>query len=220
MIAALAALALGAPNVLTRDERAAGWRLLFDGRTTAGWRGFRSPGVGPGWRVVRGALTCADPATAGDLVTEGRYDRFELALEYRLAPGGNSGVMFHVADEGGATWESGPEIQLHDRSDGPERQKSGWLYGLYAGETDVAREGQWNRLRLVVTPGGCSTELNGVPLVLFRLGSEEFRARVARSKFAAMPRFAALDRGRIALQGDHGVVAFRNAKLRPLPARP
>ena len=203
------------PNALTADERKDGWTLLFDGRTLKGWRNFRAEGVRPGWEVEDGALVCADPHTAGDIVTEHKYEWFTLELDYRLSSGGNSGVMFHVADEGGATWQSGPEIQLHDRRDGPETQKSGWLYGLYSASGNAARpEGKWNHLRLVVTPQGCSTELNGVPYVQFVLGSEDFRARVQRSKFGAMPLFAKIDRGRIALQGDHGVVAFRNLKLR------
>ena len=217
----LAAALLLKPNTLTRDERAAGWTLLFDGRTTRGWHNFRAAGVRPGWRVVDGTLTCADPATAGDIVTDGKYDWFELSLDYRLAPGGNSGVLFHVADEGPVTWASGPEVQLHDRQGDEEPQKSGWLYALYPASVDAARpEGEWNHLRIVVTPKGCSTELNGVPYVLFTLGSEDFRARVARSKFGRMPLFARLDKGTIALQGDHGVVAFQDVKLRPLAFGP
>lgn len=217
MIATCAALLLlSKPNVLTRDERAAGWRLLFDGHSLKGWHNFRGEGVRPGWKVQDGALVCADPRTAGDIVTDDKYDWFELTLDYRLSEGGNSGVMFHVADEGDAAWQSGPEIQLHDSRTGHESQKSGWLYGLYSTSVDAAHpEGEWNRLRLLVTPKGCETELNGVPYVLFILGSEDFKARVAKSKFGSMPLFAQLERGTIALQGDHGVVAFRNLKIRP-----
>ncbi len=194
-----------------------GWRLLFDGRTTKGWHNFKAEGVRPGWKVVDGALTCADPHTAGDIVTDSKYDWFELALEYRLSVGGNSGVLFHVADEGGATWQSGPEIQLHDSRMSGEGQKTGWLYGLYSTGVNSAKpEGEWNRLRILITPQGCETELNDVPYVLFNLESEEFKARVAKSKFGAMPNFAKVHRGSIALQGDHGVVAFRNIKVRPL----
>ena len=194
-----------------------GWRSLFDGRTTAGWHGFRKSGVPAGWRVEGGTLLCADPPTAGDLLTDGEYDWFELVLEYRLSVGGNSGVMFHVLDAGPATWASGPEIQIHDSRTSRESQKTGWLYGLYSSPVQAAKpEGEWNRLRLIVTPRGCETELNDVPLVTFTLGSEDFLARVVGSKFGAMPEFAKHDRGPIALQGDHGVVAFRNIRLRPV----
>ena len=216
MIATLAAaLALQGANALSRDERAAGWRLLFDGKTTQGWHNFKGTGVRPGWAVVGGALTCVDPHTAGDIVTDEKYDWFEMVLDYKLSEGGNSGVMFHVADTGGATWQSGPEIQLHDHIPSSESQKSGWLYALYPASVNAAKpEGEWNHLRIIITPKGCETELNGVPYVLFDLHSDDFKARVAKSKFVTMPDFARSDKGTIALQGDHGVVAFRNVKLR------
>lgn len=219
MIATLAAaLVMQKPNALSGDEKAAGWRLLFDGRSTKGWHNFKTTGVRPGWKVVDGTLTCVDPHNAGDIVTDEKYDWFELDLDYRLAPGANSGVMFHVADEGGVAWASGPEIQLHDRRVSDEPQKSGWLYGLYPASVDATRpEGEWNHLRIVITPQGCSTELNGVPYTLFTLGSDDFKARVAKSKFGPMPLFAKTEKGTVALQGDHGVVSFRNVKLRPIP---
>ena len=207
-------------NVLSKDAKAAGWKLLFDGRTTKGWHNFKAEGVRPGWKVVDGALTCADPHNAGDIVTNEQYDWFELRLDYRLSPGGNSGVMFHVSDKGRMTWETGPEIQLHDSTTSGESQKTGWLYALYSTSVNAAKpEGEWNRLRILITPQGCSTELNDVPYVMFTLGGDEFKERVAKSKFGSMPNFAKFDRGRIALQGDHGVVAFRNVKIRPLTPR-
>lgn len=217
MVAALAALAIQKANLLTPHEKEAGWQLLFDGRTTKGWHNFKAEGVRPGWKVVDGELTCADPHNAGDIVTDAKYDWFELVLDYRLSIDGNSGVLFHVADEGDATWQSGLEIQLHDSVTSNESQKTGWLYGLYSATTNAAKpEGEWNRLRILITPQGCETELNDVPYVLFTLGSDDFKARVAKSKFGTMPDFAKFDRGSIALQGDHGVVAFRNVKVRPL----
>ena len=183
----IAALILQKPNALTTDERREGYKLLFDGNSLKGWHNFRAEGVRPGWKVQDGALVCVDPHTAGDIVSDETYDWFELDLDYRLSPGGNSGVMFHVANEGGATWQSGPEIQLHDRKDGPEGQKTGWLYGLYSASADAARpEGEWNHLRIVVTPKGCETELNGVPYVhLHRWGARSSGRGSARSKFGA-----------------------------------
>lgn len=219
MIVTLAALlAFQRANILTRDERAQGWKLLFDGKSVKGWHNFKQTGVQPGWKVVHGELTCVDPRTAGDIVTDEKYDWFELSLDYKLSPGGNSGVMFHVADDGDATWQSGPEVQLHDQLQSHEPQKSGWLYALYPASVNATKESQWNHLRIVITPKGCSTELNGVPYTLFILGSDDFKARVAKSKFGSMPNFAKLDKGTIALQGDHGVVAFRNVKIRPVSA--
>lgn len=218
MLALVAATLLAPkPNTLTRDERAAGWKLLFDGRSTKGWHNFKATGVRPGWKVEKGELICADPHNGGDIVTDEKYDWFELTLDYKLSVNGNSGVMFHVADDGDTAWQTGPEIQLHDSTTSNEQQKTGWLYALYNTPYNAAKpEGEWNHLRILITPKACETELNGVPYVLFTLGSEDFKARVAKSKFGSMPRFATLDKGTVALQGDHGVVSFQNVKIRPM----
>jgi len=93
MVATLiAALALQAPNTLTEAEKKAGWVLLFDGKSTAGWHNYKSQGVGKGWKIEDGILTSADPGTAGDIVTDQKFDWFELTLDFRNTPGGNSGT--------------------------------------------------------------------------------------------------------------------------------
>ena len=101
-------------NTLTEAEKAAGWRLLFDGQTFSGWHNFKKEGVRPGWQVKEGALVCADPHNAGDIVTPDKFDWFELQLDYNISEGGNSGIMFHVTNEGNAVWATGPEFQLED----------------------------------------------------------------------------------------------------------
>ena len=215
-----AALVLQMPNALTPLERDAGWRLLFDGTSTAGWHNFKETGVRPGWLVKDGVLTCADPASAGDIVTDDKFDWFELRLEYNLSKGGNSGVMFHVADDGDATWHSGPEVQLYDHAPEEGVQISGYLYELYASPTDASKPaGEWNNLRILVTPKYCETDLNGVKYYDYQLGSADFWARVKKSKFADMPKFAKIQKGAIGLQGDHGVVSYRNVKILPLKPR-
>src|SRR5437764_15220471 len=87
-------------NQLTDAEQKAGWKLLFDGKSLAGWHNFKRDGVRPGWQVKDGTLVCADPKNAGDIVTADKYDWFELSLEYNITPAGNSGVLFHITDEG------------------------------------------------------------------------------------------------------------------------
>src|SRR5262245_42449838 len=104
------------PNSLTPKEQAEGWKLLFDGKTFSGWTNFKSPGVRPGWKIQDGALTCVDPHDAGDLVSPDKYQWFELQLDYNISEGGNSGIMYHVSDEGNAAWASGPEFQLEDNA--------------------------------------------------------------------------------------------------------
>jgi hypothetical protein len=221
-----AALSLSAAeNTLSRAEKAAGWKLLFDGKTLDGWHNFKRQGVRAGWQVKNGALTCVDPHNAGDIVSTEKFGAFELQLDFKMGDGANSGIMYHVTDDGGATWATGPEIQLEDNPKAADPQKCGWLYGLYkpandpkTGKTLDATKpaGEWNHLRVVISPEKCVHEMNGVKYVEYVMGSEDFNKRVAASKFGKMPKFAKADSGYIALQGDHGEVAFRNIKIRPL----
>lgn len=212
-------------NALTETEKAAGWRLLFNGEDLAGWRNFKREGVRPGWQVKDGALVCADPNDAGDIITTDKFGAFELQLEYNISEAGNSGIMFHVTEEGGAAWASGPEFQLEDNAKAKDPQRCGWLYALYQPEIDpktgkpldaTKPAGEWNHVRLVVSPEKCEHWINGVKYFEYVLGSDDFKARVAKSKFSKMPLFAKADTGHIALQGDHGQISFRNIKIRPL----
>src|SRR6266853_3655668 len=102
-------------NTLTAAEKAAGWKLLFDGKDFSGWHNFKQEGIRPGWQVKDGALVCVDPHNAGDIVTTDKFDWFELQLDYNISEGGNSGIMYHVTDDGGAAWATGPEFQLEDK---------------------------------------------------------------------------------------------------------
>lgn len=207
-------------NVLTEAEQQAGWKLLFDGTSFEGWHSFKRDGVRPGWQVKDGAILCADPHDAGDLCTDAQYGAFELVLDYNIAAGGNSGIMFHVTDAGSATWATGPECQLLDNKAGRDPQKAGWLYGLYQADVDATRPaGEWNRLRLLITPEKCEHEMNGVKYFEYVPHSADFARRLAQSKFASMPHFARSETGYIALQGDHGLISFRNIKLRELPPK-
>lgn len=210
----------GVRNVLTDDERAAGWRLLFDGKSLAGWKNWNATGPVAGWAVEDGALTrVADGG--GDLVTEELFESFELEFEWRLRAGGNSGVFFHVVDGFDYVWRTGPEYQLLDNSqhaDGKNPLTSaGANYALHAPEYDDTRPiGSWNHSRLVVDGVHVEHWLNGEKQCEYELWSDDWHARVAGSKFAAMPDYGLAKTGRIALQ-DHGdFVAFKNLKLRSL----
>jgi hypothetical protein len=212
-------------NTLTDQEKAAGWKLLFNGTDLAGWHTFKMDSVRPGWQVKDGGLVCADPHNAGDLCTNDPFGWFELQLDYNITPAGNSGIMYHVTDEGRATWATGPEFQLEDNKEAADPVRCGWLYALYQPPTDpntgkpldaTKPAGQWNHIRLLISPAKCVHEINGVKYFEYVLGSEDFQNRVANSKFAKMPLFAKSNVGYIALQGDHGQVSFRNIKLRPL----
>jgi hypothetical protein len=214
-------------NTLTDAEKQAGWKLLFDGKDTDGWHSFRKDTVLPGWQVKDGTLACVDPHHAGDLCTDDKYDWFELQLDYNISPAGNSGILYHVTDKARATWATGPEFQLEDNEKAADHIRCGWLYALYqppidpkTGKTLDATKpvGQWNHIRLLVTPEKCEHDINGVKYFEYVLHSDDFNQRVAKSKFHSMPDFAKSDIGYIALQGDHGQVAFRNIKIRPIEA--
>ena len=216
-------------NTLTADEKAAGWKLLFNGKDLTGWHNFKREDVRPGWQVKDGALVCADPHNAGDIVTSESYGWFELQLDYNISEGGNSGIMFHVTDEGNAAWATGPEFQLEDNTKAADPQRCGWLYALYEPPPDpntgkpldaTKPAGEWNHIRLLISPDKCIHEINGVKYFDYVLGSDDFKERVAKSKFGRMPHFAKSDSGFIALQGDHGQVSFRNIKVRTISPQP
>jgi len=217
------------PNSLTSREKAVGWKLLFNGENLTGWHNLHSDGVLPGWQVKDGTLACLDPKNAGDIVTAEQFDWFELQLDYNISEGGNSGIMYHVTDEAKAAWATGPEFQLEDNLKAHDEIRCGWLYALYQPPDDpktgkpldaTRPAGEWNHIRLIISPKKCEHIINGVKYFDYVLGSEDFNQRVARSKFHTMPLFAKSNRGYIALQGDHGQVAFRNIKIRSLsPAK-
>jgi hypothetical protein len=228
-IAALPAAAEDAPksNALTDAEKKAGWKLLFTGRNLDGWHNFKTNSIRPGWQVTNNSLACVDPHNAGDLCTQDQFDWFELQLDYNIAEGGNSGIMYHVTDQGRAAWATGPEVQIEDNAKAADPQRCGWLYALYQPPVDPKTDkpldatkpaGQWNHIRLLITPEKCEHEVNGVKYLEYILGSDDFNQRVAKSKFGKMPLFAKSDKGCVTLQGDHGQVSFRNIKIRPIEA--
>lgn len=212
-------------NKLTPEEEKDGWKLLFNGKDLTGWNNFKKTTIKPGWQVKDGNLACVDPHNASDLCTADQYDWFILELDYNISEGGNSGIIYHVTNEGGAVWATGPEFQLEDNAKAADPQRCGWLYGLYEPPIDPATNkildatkpaGEWNHVKLTMTKEKVIHEINGVKYFEYVLGSDDFKARVAKSKFGSMPLFAKADKGFLALQGDHGQVTFRNIKIKPL----
>ena len=218
-------------NVLSPEEEQAGWRLLFDGRTADGWRGFKLPNIPvgpdgtPGWHAIDGCLVRTGPG--GDIITEEQFDNFELSLEWRTSAAGNSGIFYRVAEgpEFQYVWQTGPEMQVLDNAEHRDGQSSltsaGANYGLHAVPKDVTRPvGLFNEARIVVRGRHVEHWLNGEKLIDYELGGPDWEQRVAGSKFAAMKSYGRMPRGHMALQ-DHGDrVWYRNIKIRPLPAKP
>ena len=209
-------------NELGEKEKAEGWKLLFDGEDASPWwRGYKKDGLPEAWKAVDSALVLK--GKGGDLVTKDEYESFEFAVDWKISPGGNSGVMFKVKETDGPSWSTGPEAQILDNQKGHDPQKAGWLYQMYPAEVDATKPvGEWNHfvLRCQKTATGtyhCTHWMNGVPYVDYEIGSQDWNERLAKSKFKDMPGFAKADAGHICLQ-DHGnEVAFRNIKIRILP---
>ena len=205
-------------NTLTAAEKARGWKLLFDGKDTRGWRDFKAAEADPGWKVKDGILF-VDPKVAKDLITTDKYANFELSFDWRIGKLGNSGVFYHVIEEGEFAYETGPEYQLLDnhRSEPPLEQAAG-LFGLYPPTKDVTRPvGEFNHGRLVVDHGHVQHWLNGVKVAEYELGSADFKAKVAGTKFHRWPLFATGTTGHIGLQNHGDDVAFTNIKIKVLP---
>lgn len=196
-----------------------GWRPLFDGRTLAGWRGYQDTAVPAGWRVEDGTLHRFGPG--GDIVTAESFADFELSLEWKVAEGGNSGIFYRAAPGEKQIYFSAPEMQVLDdarhRDGGDPLTSAGAAYGLYPAPRGVVHPaGEWNQARIKIEDGHVEHWLNGQKLLEYTLGSEDWKARVARSKFADWPRYGAAPSGHIGLQ-DHGdPVWYREIRIRVL----
>ncbi|MDF1812960.1 MAG: DUF1080 domain-containing protein [Verrucomicrobiales bacterium] len=192
------------------EKSQGGWENLDASK----WRNFKGEGLNDKWKVANGELTLTAKG-GGDIITKDQFDAFEFVVEYKISKGGNSGLMFHVTEEEDRPWKTGPEIQIQDHINGHDPQKAGWLYQLYTAEKDASKPfGEWNEMRILVTPQKNVHWLNGVKYFEYVKGSDDWNKRVAASKFVKFANFGKPTKGHIALQ-DHGnVVSFRNMKVR------
>jgi hypothetical protein len=222
-----AAVRAGEPNTLSEDEKKDGWRLLFDGRTTEGWRKYKSKTMPPSWKVENGSLLSRprQGESRGDIVTVDQFDDFELRLEWKMTKGNNSGVIYRATEEHNDVWESGPEFQVLDNTghmDGLNPLASaGACYAVFPPAKDVTRPlGQWNQTRIVAQGKHVEHWLNGEKLLEYDIGSTRWLAHVKTSKFfqTAYRRgnWGLAPKGHIALQDYGGAIEFRNIKIRPL----
>ncbi|HEX5052137.1 MAG TPA: family 16 glycoside hydrolase [Planctomycetota bacterium] len=211
-------------NWLSDAERADGFHLLFDGRSMAEWRGYRSETLPEGGWVVREAAIVHEAGGGGaDLVSRDEYGEFDFRFSFRIAANGNSGVMWHVQEQAQETYMSGPEYQvLDDLGAKPDARHSvAALYDLVApdagaaGEKPVRAAGLWNDGRIVVQAGRVRFWLNGVQVVDAPCTGPEWDRLVQASKFRDWP-FGKAERGRLALQNHGDEVAFRNLRVRAL----
>ncbi len=211
------------PNTLTKAEEKAGWKLLFDGKTTKGWRGYKKTEMPAGWEVKDGAMSLVKSGHA-DIVTVDEYANFELAWEWRIHEGGNSGLMYRVAETDKAPYVTGPEYQLLDDAKHPDAAKgkegthrSGALYDVYPPAKDVCKPaGQWNASKVVLNGNHVEHWLNGVKVVEADIGSDDWNKRVGGSKWAKTEGYAKMPKGFIDFQ-DHGdLIDLRSIKIHVL----
>ncbi|MAB82456.1 MAG: hypothetical protein CMJ24_03340 [Phycisphaerae bacterium] len=216
-------VALGAEHAVPEDHSSntPGWTTLFDGSSLEHFRGFRKQTMPAGWEIVDGFLTRTGPG--GDIITRAQYDNFEFELQWRVQPGGNSGIFFNVTEDNDHVWQTGPEMQILDderHADGQNVLTSaGANYALHPARENLARPaGEWNTARILVCENQVTQWLNDVEVVTYTLGSSQWTNLVSASKFNAMPDYGRRVAGHIALQ-DHGdVVSFRNIRVRDLGA--
>lgn len=206
-------------NTLSAKEKADGWRLLFDGKTTNGWRAYGADTMPSGWKVVDGVLTRV--SRAGDIITKDQFTDFELTLDWKVAPGGNSGIFYHAVE--GLEWiyYGAPEYQVLDderHNDGKNPLTSaGAAYGLYPAPRGVVHPaGEWNSARILVKGNHVEHWLNGTRTANYELHSDDWKAKVAASKFGQWPAYGMAKTGHIGLQEHGGRIEFRNIKIRDL----
>jgi len=195
---------------------------LFDGKTTNGWHSYLKTGPGA-WKVVDGTLEL-DPKAPdqGDLVTDKEYENYELSLEWKIAEGGNSGVIFGVHEDPAfkATYLTGIEMQVLDDAKAEDNKlathRAGALYDMHAPAYAAKPAGEWNKVKIRKDNGHITFWLNGKKEIDTQIGSPEWQEMLNKSKFKTWKGFAAYPKGHIALQ-DHGaVVSFRDIKIKEL----
>lgn len=199
--------------------RGGGWRNLLDAKAT-GWRGYQKAALPDGWKVVDGALTRV--GAGGDIVYGAEaYGDFELELEWKIGPKGNSGIFFRATEDTKRIYENAPEIQVLDNLGHPDNKTdltvAGSNYALHPAPRDAVKPvGEWNAVRIVVQGAHVQHFMNGRKVVDYELWTPDWEAKVKASKFVEWPSYGRARRGFIGLQ-DHGDwVAFRNIRIRPV----
>jgi len=198
------------------------WRELFDGETLEGWRGYQMDEVPPGWKVEDGLITSVPTKGSADLITKEEFGDFELIVEWKIEEGGNSGILYRASEEGAKIWHSAVEVQILDNDNYKGKPVSlehaaGAVYSLWPARKEAFREpGNWNETRIVARGKQVEVYLNGVQIAAFEVGSEEWKKRIAASKFAKYPGMGELAEGHIGLQIHGSRAWFRKVRLRPL----
>jgi hypothetical protein len=213
------------PNQLSETERQAGWKLLFDGKTTEGWRGYKKTAMpAKGWRVEDGVLKKVGGERGGDIITTETFDNFDLTWEWRISPAGNNGLKYLVTEDRPSA--PGHEYQMIDDTKNPDarvgpRRATGSFYDVLppAADKPLKPVGEWNQSRVLLRGNHVEHWLNGKKVLEYELGSDALKDAIAKSKFKNAPGFGEKIKGHIMLT-DHGDECwFRNIKIKELAAK-
>jgi hypothetical protein len=222
--------AVDSNNMLTAEELAQGYVMIFDGKTSTGWRGYNKPAFpDSGWVVEDGALRCIGSGMGeaggkgGDIIYDQKFKDFILKLEWKISKGGNSGI-FYLGQEipGEPVWKSAPEMQVLDNIGHLDAQlgkdgnrKAGSLYDLIPAVPQNAKPvGEWNQVEIMVYQGTVVHRQNGETVLEYHLATPDWEKMIKGSKFKEFPEFGKYIEGYIALQ-DHGNdVWYRNIKIK------
>jgi hypothetical protein len=213
-------------NTLTQKEKAEGWKLLFNGTSFDGWRGYRMPGIPQtGWKIEDGLLKTVAKAMGRELITEQKFNDFELSWEWKISKGGNNGVKYFVTEE--RPEAPGHEYQMFDDNPQGERkirakQATASFYDVLPPADDLPLKpaGEWNQSRILVQGNRVEHWLNGKKALEYELGSERVKAGLAESKFKKYADFGTKIQGHIMLTYHNDECWYRNIKIRQLPAKP
>lgn len=189
------------------------------------WRRYGGEGIPEAWQVGEdGILHFSGKGKGGDIITVEQYENFELELEWKISPAGNSGIMFRVSEAHDYPWRTGPEYQILDNDAHPDAKQgadrhAGANYDMHAPSADVVNPvGEWNQARIVVDGAKVEHWLNGEKIVSYELWSDAWKASIAESKWIDMPDYGMTKVGHICLQDHSDPVWFRNIRIRHLPA--
>ena len=216
---------LGSNNSLTDAEKQEGYKLLFDGTSTTGWRTYKNKPA-DSWSVVNGILYCKGDTTnksdmRADMMTTDIYENFDFSVDWKISPKGNSGIIYLASEEFDAAYLSGPEYQIIDDKNFPEKledwQMTGADYAMYPAPAAAPNAvGEWNTSRIVKNKSHVEHWLNGKKIVEYEIGSADWKKKKAEGKWKDAAGYGMTTKGHIALQ-DHGSEAwFKNVKIKEL----
>lgn len=217
-------------DTLTSQELADGWQLLFDGQTMKGWHKYGGGSIGNAWKIADGAIyldttvKVGENIVGGDITTDEEFENFDLKLQWKIAPGGNSGIILNVHEDTTkykASYESGPEMQIIDNDGHPDgrikKHRSGDLYDLISCSKETVKPvGEWNDVEIKVLNGKLDFYLNGERVVSTTMWDDNWKKLIAGSKFKEWKGFGSFKKGKICLQEHHSAVWFRSIKIKRL----